>query len=94
MSEKIVPTIMADADGPGPVGSCLICGHARTLVVWHTGTAIGACAECRNRVSEWDALEAENDGLRRQVAGLVERVNRQTTRINRAHAALDGEVLG
>ena len=96
MPDETIPAVTSDADAPGPMGSCLICGHMRTLVVWREDTVIGAspagaCAECRDRVAGWDALEDENDKLRRRIAGLVERVNRQRDRINRAHAALDGE---
>ena len=83
--------LQSAAEATGPLGSCIVCGHMGPLVVWWDGTTDGACGECRDRVAGWDALEAENDKLRKHIATLVERVNRQRDRINRVYAALDKE---
>ena len=91
MPDATNPTVKSDADAIGPLGSCLICGHMRTLVVWQDNMNIGACGACRDAAVGWDALEAENDKLRKHIASLIKRVNRQMERINRAYAALDGE---
>ena len=91
MPDETTPAVTSDADAPGPLGSCLICGHMRALVVWQDATNVGACGNCRDAAVGWDALEEENEKLRGQITRLVERVNRQARRIERAYAALDEE---